>query len=148
MTGLNHAATGALVAVVVKEPATALPIALLSHFVSDALPHWKLKVKRLFLLADSVLSLVLLAVVSVVFTAPAWLVFSCGLLAILPDAMWLRQVVITGKYKTKNYQSPLLNIIRYLHLKVQWCEPENGWYLEILWFIVTILLVVHFGKTR
>ena len=36
----NHMVTGAVIALVVKQPALALPLAFLSHFVLDALPHY------------------------------------------------------------------------------------------------------------
>jgi hypothetical protein len=40
MTATNHAITGAIIAVVIDKPVIALPLALLSHFAQDALPHF------------------------------------------------------------------------------------------------------------
>lgn len=40
MTMTNHFVTGAVIALVVKQPALALPLAVLSHFLLDAAPHY------------------------------------------------------------------------------------------------------------
>jgi hypothetical protein len=40
VTASNHVVTGALIATAVAQPAAAIPLALASHFVLDALPHY------------------------------------------------------------------------------------------------------------
>ena len=40
MTTTAHALTGAAIAVVIKKPKLAIPLAFLSHFACDALPHF------------------------------------------------------------------------------------------------------------
>jgi len=40
MTAINHALTGAAIGLVVSNPVIALPLAFLSHFVCDAIPHY------------------------------------------------------------------------------------------------------------
>ncbi|MFZ1324307.1 MAG: hypothetical protein WAQ57_04090 [Candidatus Saccharimonadales bacterium] len=40
MHTVNHAAAGAGIALAVRQPLLALPLALASHFVLDALPHY------------------------------------------------------------------------------------------------------------
>lgn len=40
MTATGHAVIGAVIAAKIGNPALAIPIALLSHVVADAFPHW------------------------------------------------------------------------------------------------------------
>ena len=41
MTATNHALTGAAIGFIVGVPAIAIPLALISHFVLDAIPHFR-----------------------------------------------------------------------------------------------------------
>lgn len=56
MTATGHALIGTVIAAKVGNPAIAVPIAIASHFLADALPHWdtgtnkKAKTKRAFFL--------------------------------------------------------------------------------------------------
>lgn len=40
MTATNHALTGAAIAMLIKRPELAIPMAFLSHFALDAIPHY------------------------------------------------------------------------------------------------------------
>lgn len=40
MLSISHAVTGAFIAVKVGNPALAIPLILLSHYLEDAVPHW------------------------------------------------------------------------------------------------------------
>lgn len=40
MLSISHAVTGAFIAVKVGNPALAIPLILLSHYLEDAIPHW------------------------------------------------------------------------------------------------------------
>lgn len=40
MTATNHALTGAVIALAIKRPEFAIPLAFLSHFAVDAIPHY------------------------------------------------------------------------------------------------------------
>ena len=40
MLSISHALTGAFIAVKVGNPALAIPLILLSHYIEDAIPHW------------------------------------------------------------------------------------------------------------
>lgn len=40
MLSISHAVTGAFIAVKVANPALAVPLILLSHYLEDAIPHW------------------------------------------------------------------------------------------------------------
>jgi hypothetical protein len=148
MTGLNHAATGALVAVAVKQPAWALLLALLAHFVVDAIPHWRYGVtgtlRKIIMRADLILSLTLLAVLALVLTTPAWLVVACGLLCMAPDAMWLPEI-LQGKPPVI-HKSTFIGYLRLFHRKVQWKEFSEGLYVEAVWFGAILTLILKMGR--
>lgn len=144
MTGLNHAATGAFVAVLVHNPVIALPAALLSHFAIDALPHWDYKFKRpgmtqIVAMVDLTFTLSLLLVLSVTIDASARLVIACGFLGVLPDTMWLPEI-LQGKKPPINRKT-LLHRLRRIHARIQWSESKHGAYVEIVWFILIIFLL-------
>jgi len=153
VTGLNHAVTGALVAVAVKQPALALPLAFLSHFVIDAIPHYDHKDLpphrgryQLVLLLDAFFSIVLLGVLTLLVTNTSpWLIFACGLLGILPDVMWL-PYFITGQPSKMSDSKNLLHLARRFHAWVQWSEGPRGLYVEIIWFVIMFALIWNIGR--
>ena len=59
MTATGHALIGTVIAAKVGNPALAIPIAIASHFLADALPHWdtgyhrKTKSKRKFVIESA-----------------------------------------------------------------------------------------------
>ena len=148
MTGLNHAATGALVAVAVKQPTLALPLALVTHFAIDAIPHWNYKLtgrlRKIVMRSDLILSLGLLITLALVLSGPSWLVIACGLLCIAPDAMWLPEI-LHGKPPVI-HKSTLVGHMRQLHRKVQWKEFAPGLYVEAVWFAVVLGFILKIGR--
>src|SRR5687767_11983718 len=40
MTGLNHVLTGSAIAIAIQQPLLVAPLAFLSHFILDSLPHF------------------------------------------------------------------------------------------------------------
>ena len=40
MRAINHALTGAVIGLAITEPAAAIPLAVVSHYVCDAIPHY------------------------------------------------------------------------------------------------------------
>jgi hypothetical protein len=146
MTGLNHALTGALVAANINRPVIALPVALLSHFVIDAVPHWNYDLKphiarrQLVMFADLALSLALLLVLAATVDANPYLVIAGGLLGILPDTMWLRYF-ITGRPSIHGSPKRLINRIRQFHFWIQWSETSKGFFMELLWFPLMLWLI-------
>jgi hypothetical protein len=145
MTGLNHAVTGAVIATAVKNPAIALPAALLSHFVVDVLPHWDYKLRSatqlglIVRLLDLSLSLALLVALSL--TTSTAVVFLAGFLAILPDFMWWN-FFLHGKPDRADTNS-LLHILRRFHLKIQRSETGAGILFELVWFVVMVIIFFY-----
>lgn len=138
MTATSHALTGALVATVVKQPLLAVPLAFLSHFVCDALPHFGLDLKfgsrqmywwlaidgtvaclaALFLLNSGVANPILLAV--------------CGFVAMAPDFMWL--YVGLKKIKPANY-----HWFTKFHSSIQTYQKVPGIAVDIIWSLAMLL---------
>src|SRR5260370_1132249 len=111
MTNLNHAATGALVAVAIHNPWVGLPAAFLSHFVVDVIPHWSyfdknFMMKRVALAIDITFTLGLLLILSVSVDAPRRLVIAGGVLGVTPDLMWA-PYLITGNRSMTDKKNPL-----------------------------------------
>ena len=148
MTATNHAVTGALVAVAIKQPAIALPAAFFSHFVIDAIPHWDYKLehryKQLALTIDLTIALSILLFLSVTVTASQSLIIAGGLLGILPDFIWA-PYLITGKPSRVDKKTPL-HLTRRFHFWVQWSETRNGIYFEIFWFVLMLTLLFHIQR--
>lgn len=149
MVGVNHVATGVLVAVAIDKPVLALALAFLSHFVIDAIPHWNYKIannpayRQLAMAMDLTFSLSLLMILSVSLDASTRLVIACGFLALLPDAMWLPHI-LQGKKAPKNRNNPL-HWLRKFHGWLQWSETSKGAYIEVAWFVITIFLILQLG---
>lgn len=148
MTGLNHAVTGALVAAAINEPAIALPAALLSHFAADAVPHWDYKVpgglhtRQTVMLIDLIMSVWLLFTLVLIVDATAWVILAGGLLAIAPDLMWLR-FFVSGRTSLKGNKNSWMNKLRRFHHWIQWSETHKGIYVESVWFVLMVVLIVH-----
>lgn len=46
MTATSHAVLGTVIAAKIGNPALAIPIAIVSHFAADAIPHWDVATNR------------------------------------------------------------------------------------------------------
>ncbi|HEY5549991.1 MAG TPA: hypothetical protein VIK37_02195 [Candidatus Saccharimonadales bacterium] len=151
MTGINHAITGALVAVVIKEPALALPAALLSHFVIDAIPHYdhrdlmpNPRAYKTVLVLDAILSVGLIVFLALTLNESAWLIIAGGFLGIAPDLMWL-PAIAQGRVAPRN-KGNFLHQVRRFHAWIQWSEGPRGLYVEIAWFGLVFILIWNVGR--
>lgn len=149
MTATNHALTGATIAVIVRQPVLALPLALLSHFVCDAIPHWNYDVKfpkrQIVITADLILALIVVTIIAAngnIFGVQAWVVVACAGLAVLPDAMWLPHI-LKGQPIPRDTDHPLY-LAREFHRRIQWSETQWGFFVEVVWFV--LLLSYVFAK--
>jgi len=140
MRATNHALTGAVIGLTIANPALALPLAFLSHFAQDAIPHYDNKERfplgsKQFtqtLLADAFLCGVLVLVLAV--SAPErWLASAvCAFLATSPDLMWIPRYMYAER--TGIDPGPK-GVIQRFHALVQWCERKWGLFVEIPWFV-------------
>ena len=107
MTATNHALTGTIIGLVVGEPLIALPAALASHFVCDAIPHFgsalppqvnlRRKSFRNYLMVEFCLC-VLLVVCLAIFRPEHWFLASvCAFLATSPDLLSMNRYLKTRR---------------------------------------------------
>lgn len=139
MRAINHAVTGAVIGLSITNPLIAIPTAIVSHFVLDAVPHHgnpgKPFTSRLFaltLLLDALLCLAL--IVFLFFAIPLdWILPSvCAFAAASPDFMSIGRFVRAHK---GGDTAPQLWITRFAS-KIQWCERPWGWIVEVVYFLV------------
>lgn len=150
MTGINHAMTGAIIGAVV-EPVIALPLAIVSHFVLDAIPHYgdgtgtqQPASKRLQLAIKVDALLVILLLVAILLWRPThWPVMLGGaILAMSPDLMWLPAYL----RHLRQIEPKERNWIMRAHQKIQWCERTWGITVEAVWFVVAAAILFGIGK--
>lgn len=144
MTAPNHALTGAVIGLTVSNPVLALPLAVVSHFACDMVPHYdppetnvvqRLRSKRFFrefIIVGAALCFLVVLVLAV--SRPRhWLVAAiCAFLAVSPDLFWLPRflrVRSTGKDVKLN---PFLK----LHEKIQINSGSQFLWVEAIWFVV------------
>lgn len=140
--------TGAIIGLTIHQPEFALPLALASHFVLDALPHFGERndshVSRVFrglLLIDVVLCTVLVVWLAVMIP-PYWpLAVGCAFLAASPDFMWFTGYLRVLQHKPKK---KLKNPIIRFHSWIQWYQLPPGALVEIVWAVsaITILWIL------
>jgi len=163
MTATNHALTGALIAVVVKKPELAIPLAFLSHFMLDLIPHynppgvtrdsvannlagWSEKMKsrtfRFIFAADMFLFLAALVMVPLVAPAgvSAWTVFLSALAAASPDFFGGFKYLVNLMFGAGS-QAKTEGRLANFHLGLQWMERPWGIYVESAWAVLIISLL-------
>jgi len=143
MTASNHMLTGAVIAAAVREPLLVVPLAVLSHFILDAFPHFGVaesdtKERNNHPLFRAVLTLDLLVLFAALILVPiifsghvAWWVLLLGMVsAYIPDVVWLAHFYHDKKGHTRK---PPMRLTRF-HQKIQWFERPPGIVTEIIWF--------------
>jgi hypothetical protein len=149
MTATNHALTGALIGLIVGEPLIAAPVALVSHFVCDALPHYtsdapqetllKSNGFRNYLLAEAGLCLLLVLVLAIRQPEHWLLACICAFLAASPDLLWIPRYL-----KTRANKAWQPNVFSRFALAIQWFAKPIGAAVEAVWFIAAIILLLPF----
>lgn len=147
MNTLNHAATGATIAVVAGNPVIALPLAFASHFALDALPHHghpgnggypeAFKHKKLTFLSLSY-ELIGLPILLFFLVGQPWFVWIASVLAISPDFKWPYRYWF---FERKGKKPPEADKLTKFHQWVQWCERPWGIVVEIAYSIFILLVI-------
>ena len=140
MRAINHAMTGAIIGLSVAAP-IAIPLAFVSHYALDGLPHHDSKDKNLkkftlILVFDIILCLVLAIIIFIVRPAYWWLAILCAFLATSPDFMWFRGYNDLRRGKTPRPVTKR-HVVVTLHEKVQWFQKPVGVIVEIVWAVLT-----------
>jgi hypothetical protein len=147
MTGINHATTGILIALAVPRPSIAIPLAFISHFILDKLPHWD-NVQangshawfRRYIFIEALLG-VAFSICMMLWIPGQWLLIMIGALAaLLPDFMWLPNFV---RQMRKRSVRPHNRLMRW-HENIQF-ERRWGIYVEIIWFVLIVATLLYFA---
>ncbi len=143
MTAVNHIMTGALLAATIRQPVLAVPLAFLSHFVLDALPHFGVAAKSIAernknWLFRTVLSLDVVLTAATIVLLPMYfmvkvsvgLLLACMTAAWLPDLAWIR--CFLRELRT-NIRVPEKGF-SWFHAAIQRYERPWGLAVEVAWF--------------
>ncbi|MBI3624249.1 hypothetical protein HY218_01305 [Candidatus Saccharibacteria bacterium] len=147
MTAINHALTGAVIGFSLHQPLLAIPVAFISHFVLDGLPHMGGMIHvgsqafRWYLLADASLCTALVGAL-VLWHPHYWQVASISaFVATSPDFMWLPQFLAAHQGKSIR---PSKHWLVQLHERVQWFDRPIGAIVEIVWAVAVWRLLATF----
>lgn len=157
MTASGHAVVGAAIATLIPNPVVSLPVALVSHFVCDKVPHWdvmtdKNKTKTQILVQSTLDVLLGFALVWAIFifylqSSNPLIIFLGAFTAQLPDWLELPYFVFHKHYPIfyQNYR-----IQKWVHdvwfdsrLKAPW-----GIVTQVVVCAIFILLVLHIPPFR
>lgn len=143
MVAINHALTGAIIGLATGNPLVAVPAAVVSHFICDAIPHFGMgksfittKAFRNLLIMDASLCVALVLFLGVAQPEHWILAAACAFIAASPDLLWIRlyrkalqgqELVLRGFYK--------------FAADIQWFERPVGGIIEIVWFIIAAVSV-------
>lgn len=144
MTTTNHALTGALIATIIKQPLLAIPLAFLSHFVCDVIPHFGMNSKfgsrQMFLylgLDGGTAVLVALFLISQGVHNPLLLAVS-GFAAMSPDLAWLYYGLKNGDPNDEQKQDRFTQ----WHGRIQKFEKPIGIIPELIWASLCVTLIL------
>lgn len=134
--------TGAIIGLSAVAP-VAIPLALVSHYAMDALPHegnLNISAKKYtaVLVVDIALCVALALIIFAIRPAYWWLAILCAFLATSPDFMWL---VKTSKPLHERH------VVVRLHQNVQWFQQPIGVIVEVVWAIITALCLYFLLKS-
>ncbi len=141
MTGLNHALTGAVIGIALQQPLLIIPVAILSHFILDVIPHFDHEVYRYggkyysqIVTADGLVTIIAVATLMLAFPTLALAIALGVICAVAPDIPW-QYYYTHGRPQNWYFR---------FHTKIQWFERPPGLLVEAsyLIFIGTTLLAL------
>jgi len=148
MTGTNHGMTGALIALVVKEPVLAIPLSYLSHFACDVIPHFGVNRNQLFsrrfniiLVTDFIVAVSMMITLGILFPKQRLLIWACMIAAASPDLTWAYYDLYKSRIKGEN---PKLDKLTRIHFDIQWFQKPIGAFVEVAWFISMWTLILTY----
>jgi len=153
MTATNHALTGATIGILIGKPLLAVPVALLSHFICDAVPHFgftgeKLKKRimrgnsfRNYLVVEAIICFVIVLAIAVLRPAHWQLAAWCAFVAASPDLLSYKRYRATrsGTAWSGNLYS------RFAH-DIQWFERPIGALVEVAWLVAALVILAPFFR--
>jgi len=135
VTGFNHGMNGAVIALAVRRPEIAVPLAFISHYAADFVPHYghshgKVLTRQFnqFLAADFIIALICMAILGVLFPHKLVLIWLCMVVAAVPDLIW-------WFYRKSVKQWPKgLDRFTTWHYRVNSRSHINHLYFDAAWF--------------
>lgn len=149
MTATNHALAGATIGLFVAQPIIALPLAFISHFVLDLIPHFGLdeygghkRNRKLFhkILYFDALFLCLILISLFIMNAPL-IIYACIFLAGSPDFVWAYRYLL--KEKIGKTRASKMSIFSKFHSKIQKSQTLSGLYVEGLFATLLIFIISY-----
>lgn len=151
MTATNHALTGAVIGLVIGQPWVAVPAAVISHFVCDALPHAgseersdrviKTASFRNYLLTDASLCVALVGVLAFFQPEHWFLAAVCAFLATSPDLFWINRFL---KARAGRHWKP--GVYSKFARNIQWFQKPIGAVVEVAWFVAALTILIPFFR--
>lgn len=146
MTAINHSLTGAVIGLWVGGPWLAVPLAIISHYVCDAIPHFGLNVPpeavlvttkfRNYLLVEALLCFLLVMGLASLRPEHWLLAAACAFAAAAPDFLSVNRYLTVRRGQTWTPG-------RYTKFAqdIQWFERPIGGAVEIAWFIAACMIL-------
>lgn len=139
-----------MIAITVKRPELAIPLAFVSHFVQDAIPHWDYGTSRpggrllskkfnRLLAADFLLALIAMAFFAGVFPELMWIIWISMFAAAAPDLMWAYYYIYINKIKKRKIE---FNWLARFHSGIEWSETPKGLIVEVVWFFMVGFIIL------
>lgn len=149
MTGTNHVLTGIAIGLIVQEPVLAIPLAVVSHFVLDSLPHYgspDVTNKRFLVILGIDGAAISIILFSLAIAQPAYweIAAVCGIAAASLDFMWLPNFL--RDMKTGHVRKPYTNPILRFHKNIQWAEKPYNWPYEFVWLFIVSFTVAKLAN--
>lgn len=151
MTATNHALTGAIIGLVIGQPLVAVPLAIISHFVCDALPHagvqqpdskaLRTSLFRNYLFLEAALCIGLVGLLGVFHPDHWFLAAACAFLATSPDLLWINRY-----YKARQGRHWKPSSYAKFARGIQWFQRPIGGVVEAVWFIAAIVILAPFFR--
>lgn len=143
MTATNHALTGAFIGLTIGNPLLAIPLAVASHFLLDALPHFGSKhlqaeSKRFIYYLAIEAGMCAAIVVTLIWLQPINFVVAaiCAFVATSPDFMWINDFIRAQHRKPVRTSE---NWLVRLHSHIQWYQKEPGALVELGWALMMVI---------
>lgn len=144
----NHVLVGSTIALAIRQPVYALPLAFMSHFVLDSIPHFgfrasgfkvafRQRIFYLFEFFDLIGLIIILATINFSVILP----LLGALCAIAPDFEWAVRYFF---FERKDKEGPKRTKLTKFHQYIQWGERPWGAFVEIGVFIGVYLILKNF----
>lgn len=148
MTAINHAITGSIIGLTISNPFIAVPLAFISHYLLDIIPHFgskqdndkfiKSKKFKIFLSIDILLCIILAVSLFIIKPTSYLIVILCAFIATTPDLVNLKRFILINL--NKEYKPGLLYKMSAF---IQWFERPIGLNVEIAWFLASGFILIE-----